>query len=282
MLVGALIVGIASLFITGCSGSMSKTVTYQEKETQGVLLEKAKRGNAEAMYKYALRSNAMESDGLKWMKKSAEKGYARAQFWLGVAYTEGNLADSDQDPEESKKWFMKSFKQGFPMAKVWCYYYGVGNIEPDKDKSWNELIKSARAGWVDSQFFLSLVYMEVGPLKFRDVDKDEEKALYWMETAANNGYELAQLAVAQKYYSESKDEVAIKWLKKAAIQGNPEAQLRLAEAYYKGRGVEKDLEEAKKWAQNAADQGLPIAKDFIKEIKNTKNDSVADIDELFD
>ena len=47
---------------------------------------------------------------------------------------------------------------------------------------------------------------------------------------------------------------AVKWYQKAAEQGSADAQYKLGVCYEKGEGVEKDAVEAAKWYQEAAEK----------------------------
>ena len=44
-----------------------------------------------------------------------------------------------------------------------------------------------------------------------------------------------------------------------AEQGNTDMQIRLAKHYYEGNGVPRDIDEAMKWLQMAAEQGVVSA-----------------------
>lgn len=57
----------------------------------------------------------------------------------------------------------------------------------------------------------------------------------------------------------TRDAAAAGWFRRAAEQGNGVAAYNLARAYQNGEGVAKDLGEARKWARQAADQGIPHA-----------------------
>ena len=61
---------------------------------------------------------------------------------------------------------------------------------------------------------------------------------------------------------------AFKWLQKAADQGNDEAQLMLGYMYDKGEFVAKDQQAAVKWYRKAADQGNAEAKSVLMDIEN--------------
>lgn len=245
------------------SDGLSKTLVFQENETLEYLLKKAQAGNVDAMFKYAWRFDD-EEETPKWIKKAAEKGHVRAQFYLGHAYAEGDVNGIKADEELALKWLTSASQKGFPLAKVFCLYQGIG-IPLDKDKAWEELERSAEEGWVESQFALSLVFSgEDYPFNFEKIDKNEDKAQYWLTKAAENGFAEAQYRLAMNFLLEKNGD-AVKWLRKAAVQGIPLAQYYLARAYYDGDVVEKNLAEAKKWAQKAADK-FPFAKSLVKKI----------------
>lgn len=52
----------------------------------------------------------------------------------------------------------------------------------------------------------------------------------------------------------------------AAMQGFQLAQSNLAAMYVQGHGVKKDIEEARRWYQEAAKRGGPIGKDAEKKL----------------
>ena len=56
-----------------------------------------------------------ESEAVKWYRKSAEQGNVGAQFYLGFMYENGEGVTKDDS--EAVKWFRKAAAQGFPAAK---------------------------------------------------------------------------------------------------------------------------------------------------------------------
>ena len=134
-----------------------------------------------------------ESEAVKWYRKAAEQGNANAQFNLGVCYDNGRGVSKDES--EAVKWYRKAAEQGYAAAQCnlgWCYKYGCG------------------------------------------VSKDESEA--------------------------------VKWYRKAAEQGNANAQCNLGVCYEYGHGVSKDESEAVKWYRKAAEQGNAIAKKALKRL----------------
>lgn len=59
---------------------------------------------------------------------------------------------------------------------------------------------------------------------------------------------------------EQNFEKAVEWYTKSSEQGNAWLQNRLGECYLNGKGTQKDLREAKKWFELAAEQGDGTAK----------------------
>ena len=66
-------------------------------------------------------------EAVKWFRKAAEQGDAKAQCMLGVCYDNGQGVS--QDYAEAVKWYRKAAEQGDAMAQYnlgVCYYNGQG------------------------------------------------------------------------------------------------------------------------------------------------------------
>ncbi|WP_051204655.1 tetratricopeptide repeat protein [Butyrivibrio sp. VCD2006] len=78
--------------------------------------------------------------------------------------------------------------------------------------------------------------------------------------AADQGYVLAEYAVAYSYYTglgaEQNYGEAVRYFNLAADQDLVEAWVALGECYYKGNGVEKDFEKSAEMYQKALDHGF--------------------------
>jgi TPR repeat protein len=84
---------------------------------------------------------------------------------------------------------------------------------------------------------------------------NKEKALAWMQSAAEQGFDLAQHGLGFMYLQgecvEQDDAQAAHWFTLAAEQDLAGAQTILGDLYKEGRGVKKDLEQAKQWYTKA-------------------------------
>ena len=78
-----------------------------------------------------------------------------------------------------------------------------------------------------------------------------DKAVFWLEKAAEQGYDYAQYQLAINYekgLGVTKDyEKAAYYFLLSAKQGFKSSMFELATSYEIGRGVEKNLEKAKYW-----------------------------------
>jgi len=81
-------------------------------------------------------------------------------------------------------------------------------------------------------------------------------AMRWYRQAAEQGYAPAQARLAYLLDRAEENEEAAQWYRKAAEQGNSDGQFGLGQMYAKGEGVERDLEQARHWTTQAAEQGV--------------------------
>jgi hypothetical protein len=161
-----------------------------------VLVTKAEAGDAYSQkklgdYYFARRDNA---NGLKWMEKSAEGGYADAQNILGSRYETGKGVPPDA--ASSRKWFRMAAEQGHASAQAsLCKsYIKALNAYSDKDEEANEPIgtlnaskadmedaikwcgASAQRGLTTSQYNLGLLYAKGSAV----IKPNFEAAYFWL------------------------------------------------------------------------------------------------------
>ncbi|HEY9786470.1 MAG TPA: tetratricopeptide repeat protein [Candidatus Obscuribacterales bacterium] len=134
--------------------------------------------------------------------------------------------------------------------------------------------KLAENGHAKAQTILGLLY-ENG----LGVEKDMERAIFWMEKAASQGVAEAENHLGHLYLegkSIEKDLArAEHWLAKAAEHGVSEAQLHLGTMYLRGHGVKKDINHAAILLRRAADQGSDEAREMMERVPVLKQASDA-------
>jgi uncharacterized protein len=250
--------------------------------------------------------------------KSSEQGDAIAENGLGVMYRMGSGVA--QDKEESVRWYRKSAKQGNAKAMFnlgAAYYNGEGTGgkgaaaddvasfawfllaqeagDPAAEEALRRAISEREAPPADAYEMVAQMY-EAGD----ELPKNPAEILKWYRKAADAGSSKASVKVASlllaagrnpttEEYAEvhrrceaaakmnyspgaycmeliysrgigtAKDPVeSQKWLARAADLGHPRAGLELGEAYWKGIGVKSDPVTAYMWiwiAYNSKEPG---------------------------
>ena len=156
----------------------------------------------------------------------ADKGFANAQFQLGVMYDEGHAFQTNE--AEAVNWFRKAAEQGHADAQSnlgWMYGQGRG-VPKNQAEAVNWYRKAAEQGHANAQFNLGVSYDQgLG------VPKNEAEAINWYRKAAEQGDAYAQYNLGVSYWNGEgvqNDEVqAVTWLRKAAAQGNAQASTAL-------------------------------------------------------
>ena len=110
-----------------------------------------------------------------------------------------------------------------------------------------KLTEHAEDGIIEAQYILGKAYLE----GIRGCEKNNERAVMWMKTAAINGHSWAQYDLAELYAKGDcvKRDLSksFEWFKRSARQGNELAFYRVARCYQYGIGVKKDDKKAIEW-----------------------------------
>jgi TPR repeat protein len=92
------------------------------------------------------------------------------------------------------------------------------------------------------------------------------RSLELLQNIALKGDLNAQIRLGDFAYQQERFEEAFSWYVKAAEQGDAGAQASLAYMYAYGLGVRADSKQATLWAQAAAAQGSPVAKQLLTDV----------------
>jgi len=144
-----------------------------------------------------------------WFRKAADKGFAKAQNWLGRCYQEGwGVSKNDS---EAVKCFRKAADQGDASGQYnlgYCYEHGNG-VEQSYSKAVEWYRKSADQGLAWAQYNLGYCY-EHG----KGVMSDRNKAIQWYRKAADQGHDDAKSALKRLESSGSVTRIVRTDLKK--------------------------------------------------------------------
>ena len=133
------------------------------------------------------------------------------------------------------------------------YMHGTEDIPQDKAQAAHFWKKAARAGLVDAQTRLGVLYA-----KGDGIPRDDAAALFWFQRAAQQGDLSAQYNLGVIYMHGLKGTSnfgeAARWWRISAARGNADAQYNLGLLYWKGQGLATDSALARRWFLRAAAQ----------------------------
>ena len=192
-------------------------------------------------------------EAVKWVRKAAEQGFARAQYDLGLMYEFGTGVERSN--EKAAEWYLKAAEQGYADAQynLGDMYRDGRGVEESFEKAAEWVQKAADQGLAVAQNCLGFMYQNG-----TGVEQSYEKAREWYLKAAEQGAADAQCNLGCMYLNghgvEQSYEKAVEWYLKAAEQGFACAQCNLGCMYENGRGVEQSFEKAREWYEKAAEQ----------------------------
>jgi TPR repeat protein len=166
--------------------------------------------------------------GRMWLDRAAQKGSLDAQMLLGAGYLSGT--NLPKDPQLACKYLLQAAQQ-------------------------QNVVGRLRVSQALAQYWVALMF-EQG----RGVEKSHEKAIQYLQMAANNGSSPAQFDLAGMYNDGTggmtMDKVrACQLFERAADQGNVKALHNIGYCYQSGTGGMKDDNKAIEFYRKAAEAG---------------------------
>ncbi|MDR2354119.1 MAG: sel1 repeat family protein [Deltaproteobacteria bacterium] len=123
----------------------------------------------------------------KWFQLSAEQGYARSQYKMGIMHIRGE-GGVNQDLKMAANWFQKAAEQNVPAAHAnLASFYARGGVVPkDRGLALKWFHRAAEQGNALAQFNLGRSYLHggLGP-------KNVDLGVHWLKKAAEQGFEMA-------------------------------------------------------------------------------------------
>lgn len=154
--------------------------------------------------------------------RAAEQGNVNVQLFLARAYFKGNRG-FPMNIQESYKWYLAAANQNNAEAQ-----YEIAVFKYKLNGKWE--------------------------------NNEEEEALSWIEKSADKGYAPAQEILGHYLLNNGqKSELGFHYIICAAQKGYPPAYSTLGDCFYYGQGTKRNLSEAKRYYQLAADAGIEIA-----------------------
>jgi TPR repeat protein len=216
------------------------------------------------MHEMGMETPVNGAEAVKWYRKAAEQGNARAKCNLGLIAARGFMHEPGmQAPANGAKavhWCRQAAEQGnaraqFNLGQMFEWGDGVPQDSAAAVKWYRE---AAEQGEAAAEYKLGMCYCNG-----KGVPQNTAEAVRLWSHAAEQGEAAAQYMLGLCYcnaqgvpqdYAE-----AVKWYRKAAEQGEALAQAKLGDAYYIGVGVTANHSEAVEWYREAAEQGEAAA-----------------------
>ncbi len=257
-----LLTSLLLLASPGWSQSTAELEGIRTRAAQGDLEALNALGNAHTNGLYGLQADFVEA--LKWYRQAGEKGYAPAQFNLGLAYELGRGGAVDE--RQAFKFYLKAAEQGYVPAQfntgnMYSTGRGIGQDYFEANLWYKQ---AADNGLSEAQFNLGLAY-EAG----QGVKKDDAQAARWYKQAADQGYPRAQYNLGILFEDGrglTKNATAAAALYRAAAeQGFAPAQVNYGLILSEGKeGVARDPVQALVWLSRAVKNGSsPVARDAL-------------------
>jgi TPR repeat protein len=202
-------------------------------EMEAPIIEKAKKGDAEALYQFGKKYNSTNAvRAMAWFQKAAAAAgnHSAAQLEIGKLYVSSHRG-IDADGALAKEWLMKAHQNGEKDAALQLGdMYHLGKIVPKDYKLAMEwYLKSP-----DTECITLLARIGIMYKKGHGVPKDENTAQEYFTRASQIGHFDAanQLGKILDSSQEMGDrEEAMKWYKEGYFQGSDDAAIRLHEIY---------------------------------------------------
>lgn len=280
---------VAAVWMLGVVAALGKTMPLEE------IRELAEQGDAGAQYRMGrmlLTGKGMdkdESQGVEWLRKAAGQGMADAQYRLAICLQKG--IGTERDEQEAKRWLEEAARNGNKTAveltadpesrEGMRLRARRGDRAMQRKLGWNLLVgdglcllgsmhqfgKALRTGGSEEEVAEGLKWLELAAqrgdaeaatmLAWYHQERDESKAFYWWNRAADLGSKDAQWTMVQRCRSglgtRASEPDAFRWCRKLAEGGDVRAMKEVGHCYEEGKGCIRDYGEAKRWYERGGD-----------------------------
>lgn len=224
------------------------------------------------------------SQAMEWLRRAAEGGHRQAQTDLGGIYLEGGKGGIEADGKESFRWFEKAAAQG---SQESLYYMGLilytgKDVPEDKQRALKLWQKAASGGVAEAQLRLGVELArsaDITAVKYgvRLLTMAVEQAAVSPATAAQAACALGNFYTADRPGFPRNLQEAARWYQFAADGGAASAQLVYALMLLQGEALAKDTAQGMRYLKLAAGQDHVAAIQLlIKLLRSDESDAEAE------
>lgn len=214
----------------------------------------------------------------QWMSKAAEQGLPEAMCYLGNMYRAGYLVEKNFG--KAFAWHLKAAKSDCAASEyaIACMYEEGEGVEQNTFRALRWCWKAALHGYAEAQLHLGIVYESTGKERHfhtaatfyqQAAQQKSAEAWQWLASLYEMGKGVKQdfekawecclsawEAGSEEAYKEAKrllDEglahpdvsVVMEWYRKCIDKGHKEMWYDLGKIYHEGKGIERNLKEAR-------------------------------------
>jgi hypothetical protein len=227
---------------------------------------------------FQLLRQTLAKKSIEDIKKAAEGGDAEAQYLLGLAYNSGEGVT--EDPERTAYWLRRSATRGFSRAQFAFgqrLYWGWGGLKPDKKEGFEWWLVAAENGNASAMLAIGETYLYgregVPGEDLAQAEKYYNQALLLgnLEAETNLGFlygmkaTKAQKAGATKSFEQA-SEKKLAYFQSAAQKGSSSGMYQLAYMYRFGDYVKVDLQKAIEWYTKSTAAGNADAAEALGQL----------------
>lgn len=215
-----------------------------------------------------------KGNSVQELEENARVGSAETRLHLAYAYFKGDIVP--HDPARAIYWLEQCAAESWDACYTAAMSYKDGKFVI---KNLTRMAKcfeiGAVAGIPQAMFHYAECYANG-----EGVIPDNEKSLFWLRKAAENGYVHAMDGLAMRYRGGSPSEInyedAFEWQFKAATSPAAGAAewFFLGDFFACGIGTPKDMDSAVRWWKRAAEAGDQGAIDELKKLNSISSNPV--------
>lgn len=216
------------------------------QEERAELIERAAQEDlgARVLKATELLRNGHAVEAYRVFEEAADKGSVQAMLSLAKLNQYGVFEIRDQ--KDSLYWYSRAAYKGDPEAQFQMAQM-LKQQEHLLSESYRWFVLSAQKGHPQAAFHLAVMYS-----KGLGVPRNDHKAAFWYEQAANRNIIDAQALLGTMFWSgrgvEQDYENALYWFSRAALQGDEQIQRLLLEIYSGEKELTPDMTQAYAWA----------------------------------
>lgn len=197
-------------------------------------------------------SKCKYEDARWYLETAVKSANPQAEYLLG--YLHACALGCDRDIEKALLWYLRAAEHGYAPAQTAAasIYIDGEDVPQNYAEAYRLLSLAVQKEYTEAEFRLGLMYSEG-----LHAETNPEKAVYWMEKAAQKGYDAAIVCLADTIAFGIR--INEEWAKKRADHGEASPLIHVALRYIDGSDAPQDSEKGVSLLTELADRGIGTA-----------------------